>query len=259
MSDPDIHPTAIVSAKAILAEGVVVGPYAVIHDHVEIGANSAIGAHAVIYDFVRLGAENRVHAHTVIGDLPQDISFDPAMETWVEIGDTNTLREGVTIHRSTSPSRATRLGSNAYLMAYTHLGHDCNVGDGVIITINTAVGGHVEIGNNAVLGGSVAVHQFCRIGQYAMVAGFIAVRKDVLPYTMIAGDPARHYRLNSVGLRRSGIKGDRYRILEQAYRAIRSGNKSLQGIDTSAEVDHLREWLAKDSKRGLSGFLREQK
>jgi UDP-N-acetylglucosamine acyltransferase len=259
MSDPDIHATAIVSAKAKLAEGVVVGPFAVIHDHVEIGTNTRIGPHAVIHDFVRLGADNHVHAHAVIGDLPQDISFDATTETWVEIGNGNTLREGVTIHRSTAPSRVTRLGSNGYLMAYTHLGHDCNVGDNVIITINTTVGGHVEIGNNAVLGGSVAVHQFCRIGRYAMVAGFIAVRKDVLPYTMIAGDPARHYRLNSVGLRRSGIKGDRYRTLEQAYRALRSGNKTLQGVANSEEVEYIREWLAKDSKRGLSGFLREHK
>ncbi|MBT8127346.1 MAG: acyl-ACP--UDP-N-acetylglucosamine O-acyltransferase [Gammaproteobacteria bacterium] len=255
----NIHPTAIVASGATLAEGVQVGPYAVIHDHVEIGANSTIGPHAVIHDYVRLGANNRVHAHAVLGDLPQDIGFDPATETWVEIGDGNTFREGVTIHRATSPERVTRLGSNAYMMAYTHIGHDCRVGDGVIITINTAVGGHVEIGDRAVLGGSVAVHQFCRIGQYAMVAGFIAVRKDVLPYTMVAGDPARHYRLNSVGLRRAGIKGERYRQLEQAYRALRAGDKPLSGIPASDEVVHLREWLAKDSKRGLSGFLRDPK
>jgi len=144
-------------------------------------------------------------------------------------------------------------------MANTHIGHDCDVGDGVIITINTAIGGHVEIGNNALLGGSVAVHQFCRIGRNAMIAGFIAVRKDVLPFTMIAGDPARHYRLNTVGLRRSGIKGDRYRVLEQAYRAVRSGDKSLQGLEHTVEVESLREWLAQDSKRGLSGFLGNNK
>jgi UDP-N-acetylglucosamine acyltransferase len=255
MSDPDIHPSAIVSAKAKLADGVTVGPFAVIHDHVEIGADTRIGPHAVIHDYVRMGASNRIHAHAVIGDLPQDISFDSATETWVDIGDCNTLREGVTIHRATAPSASTRLGSHNYMMAYSHLGHDCNVGDGVIITINTTVGGHVEIGDKAVLGGSVAVHQFCRIGRYAMVAGFIAVRKDVLPYTMIAGDPARHYRLNTVGLRRSGVKGERYRILEQAYRALRLGDKNLRGTANTDEVAYLREWLAKDSKRGLSGFL----
>lgn len=258
MSKPSIHPTAIVSPKAILAEGIVVEPFVIIHDHVEIGANSRIGPHCVIHDYVRMGANNCVHAHAVIGDLPQDISFNPSTETWVEIGDGNTFRENVTIHRSTSSSKATRLGSNGYLMANTHLGHDCNVGDGVIITINSAIGGHVEIGNNAMIGGSVAVHQFCRVGRNAMIAGFIAVRKDVLPFSMIAGDPARHYRLNTVGLRRSGIKGDRYRVLEKAYRRVRSGDKSLQGFDNTEEVEYLRDWLSEESKRGLSGFLREK-
>jgi UDP-N-acetylglucosamine acyltransferase len=259
MSEKKIHPTAIVSPAASIADGVTVGPYAIINDHVHIGENSVIGPHAVIDNYVRMGSANRIHAHAVIGDLPQDISFDAETETWVEIGDANTLREGVTIHRSTSTALPTRLGSNNYMMAYSHLAHDTHVGDGVIITINAVIGGHVEIGDKAVIGGSVAVHQFCRIGQYAMVAGFIAVRKDVLPYTMIAGDPARHYRLNTIGLRRSGVTGDRYRSLEQAFRRVRSGDKSLDAIASTEEVDYLREWLSQDSKRGLSGFIREQK
>lgn len=259
MPEPSIHPTAIVSPNAVLAEGVTVGPFSIIHDHVEIGSNTVIGPHVVIHDYVRMGAENRVHAHAVIGDLPQDVCFDRSTETWVEIGDANTLRENVTIHRSTSTLKATRLGSNGFLMVNTHIGHDCNVGDGVILTINTAIGGHVEIGNNAVFGGSVAVHQFCRIGRNAMIAGFVAVRKDVMPFTMVAGEKAHHYRLNAVGLRRSGIKGDRYRTLEQAYRAVRSGDKSLEGIANTEEVEYLREWLSQDSRRGLSGFLSENK
>ena len=257
MAESSIHPTAVVSPQAVLADGVVVEPFAVIHDHVEIGANTVIGPHVVIHDYVRMGAGNRVHAHAVIGDLPQDISFDIATETWVEIGDANSIREGVTIHRATAPATATRLGSSCYVMANTHIGHDCNIGNGVILS-SVALGGHVEIGDKAVLGASTAIHQFCRIGQYAMVAGFLPVRKDVMPYTMVAGDPARHYRLNTVGLRRSGIKGDRYRTLEQAFRAVRSGDKSLPGLENTEEVVYLREWLSRDSKRGLSGFLREQ-
>jgi UDP-N-acetylglucosamine acyltransferase len=259
MSETKIHPTAIVSPAARIADGVEVGPYALIHDHVHIGENTVIGPHAVINDYVRLGRDNRIHAHAVIGDLPQDVSFEPATETWVEIGDANTLRECVTIHRSTSPAKPTRLGSNNYLMAYSHLGHDCSVGSGVIITISAVLGGHVEIGDKAVIGGSVAVHQFCRIGRYAMVAGFIAVRKDVLPYSMIAGEPVRHYRLNTIGLRRSGVTGQRYRILEQAFRAVRSGDKSLESVENTEEVVYLREWLSQDSRRGLSGFLSERK
>ncbi len=257
MNKPEIHPTAIVSPQAVLAEVTVVGPFAVIHDHVEIGKHTRIGPHAVIHDYVRMGAGNRVHANAVIGDLPQDVSFDPATETRVEIGDRNTLREGVTIHRATAPGASTRLGSDCYLMVNAHIAHDCTVGDAVVLTPNVAVGGHVAIDDRALIGGGVAIHQFCRIGRYAMVAGFLAIRKDVLPYTMIAGTPPRHYRLNTVGLRRAGIRGDSYRQLERAYRAVRRGDRGLADAGDTEEINHLREWLAQDSKRGLSGFLKE--
>ena len=259
MPESLIHPTAIVSPNAKLAEGVTVGPYSIIHDHVEIGANCEIGPHVVIHDYVRMGAGNRLHAHALIGDLPQDISFDSATETWVEIGDANTLREGFTIHRSTTPGNPTKMGSNGYMMAFSHIGHDCTLGDGVILTHNSGLAGHVEVGDNAVLGGNSSVHQFVRIGRKAMVGGFVGIRKDVLPFSMITGNPARHYRLNTIGLRRAGIKGDRYKTLEQAYRAVAGGNKSLDGIEETDEVLYLREWLAQKSKRGLSGFLSDKK
>jgi UDP-N-acetylglucosamine acyltransferase len=259
MPENRIHPTAIVSTGAHLAGGVEVGPYAIINDHVHIGENTVIGPHAVINSYVRMGRNNRVHAHAVIGDLPQDVAFDPATETWVEIGENNTLRENVTIHRATSPANPTTLGSYNYIMAYTHIGHDCKVGDRVILTSFVGLSGHTTVENNAVIGGSAVVHQFCRIGQFAMVAGFIAVRKDIMPYTMVAGESAKHYRLNTVGLRRSGIKGERYHNLERAFRAVRSGDKSLHGIADTEEVVYLREWLAQHSKRGLGGFLRENR
>ena len=255
MSNPEIHPTAIVSPEAKLADGVIVQPYAIIHDHVEIGANSVIGSHAVIHDFVRMGVGNKVHSHAVIGDLPQSISFDVTTETWVEIGNNNTIRESATIHRATDPATTTRLGSNGYLMANSHIGHDCQVGDNVIVAINCAIGGHVEVGNNVVFGGAVVVHQFCRIGAYAMLAGFIAIRKDVMPYTMTGGEPVRHYRLNTVGLRRAGITGARYKTMEAAYRAVKAGDRSLQSSEQTDEIDYLKNWLSADSKRGLYGFV----
>ena len=257
MTEPDIHPTAIVSPNAVLAKGAVIGPYAVIQDHVEIGAHTRVGPHVVIHDYVRIGADNRIHAHAVIGDLPQDASFDPDTETWVEIGDGNILRENVTIHRATAPSSSTRVGSNNFLMVNVHIAHDCRIGDSVILTNDVGMAGHVEIDNNVVIGGHAVIHQFCRIGRNTMIAGFVPVRKDVLPYTMIAGTPPKHYRLNTVGLRRAGIKGDRYRVLEQAYRAVRSGDRQLLELDSTAEIEHLREWLSQPSKRGLSGFLAE--
>ncbi len=258
MASPDIHPTACVSPHANLADGVIVKPFAVIEDNVEIGANCVIGPHAVIHKYVRMGSGNKIHAHAVIGDLGHDTGFDENLETWVHIGDDNTIREGVTIHRATHPETTTTLGNRAFLMAYAHIAHDCQVGDDVIFSNNICLGGHVEVGNKVVLGGAVVIHQFSRIGDFVMCAGFMAVRKDVMPYTMVAGDPARHFRLNTVGLRRSGVKGDKYKTLEKAYREIRGGNKTLDGIEETEQVLHLKAWLAADSKRGLTGFLKEK-
>ena len=254
----DIHPTAIVSPHAQLADGVVVKPYAIIEDNVVLGENCVVGPHAVIHDYVRMGSGNKIHAHAVIGDLANDTGFDQQLETWVDIGDNNVLREYFTIHRSTQPGEPTRLGSNGYLMAHTQISHDCQVGDYATFATSAIIAGHVTIGDRVTLGGNLAVHQFCRIGSYAMCAGFIAIRKDVLPFTMVGGEPVKHYRLNSIGLRRSGIKGAEYKKLEQAYRAIRSGDKSLSGIDESVQLNYLKQWLAADSKRGLTGFIKSR-
>ncbi len=253
MGQPQIHPTAIVSPAARLGAGVVVKPYAVVDDHVELGPNTVIGPHAVLHRYVRMGAENQVHAHAVIGDLPQDVSFDGS-QSWVEIADDNVIREGVTIHRATAKERPTRLGSSNFLMSYAHIGHDCQVGNGVILTNNVCLGGHVHVEDKAVVGGGVVVHQFCRIGAYTMVAGFVAVTRDVLPYSLLGREPTAHYGLNKVGLRRAGIKGDRYRALEKAYRLVKAG-ESLVDLPETPEIVHLRAWLAEKSKRGLSGFL----
>ena len=254
MNSPDIHPTAIVSPHANLADGVIVKPYAIIEDNVEIGENCIVGHHAVVHEYVRMGSGNKIHAHAVIGDLPQDIGFDQNQETWVEINDNNVIRENVTIHRSTIEP-ATRIGSGCYIMTNVHIGHDCQLGDDIIMASNTGLGGHTHVGDKVVFGAAVGVHQFVRIGSYVMCAGMIAVRKDVMPYTMVAGDPAKHYRLNTIGLRRSGVKGSSYKALEKAYRDIREGNKTLENIQQTEQVLHLQKWLMEDSKRGLTGFI----
>jgi UDP-N-acetylglucosamine acyltransferase len=255
MSRQQIHPTAIVAPEARLAEGVIIGPYAVIADQVEIGANTVIGPHVVIHRFVRLGERNHVHAHAMLGDLPQDTTFS-GLETWVEVGNDNVIREGATIHRATAPEHPTLIGSNCLLMAYAHVAHDCRVGNGATLTNNVGLGGHVEVGDRAVLGAGVLIHQFARIGCYAMVGGAVRVRKDVLPYSLVAGIPARHYRLNTIGLRRAGISGQRYRVLEAAFRALRIG-MNLDELPETPELAYLRAWLSAPSKRGLTGFLSE--
>ena len=247
-----IHPTAVVSTKAEVDADVTVGAYSVIEDHVVIKSGTHIGPHCVLHPYVKLGKNNQIHAHVVLGGLPQDLSFS-GQETWLEIGDENIIRENCTVHRSTDPAAPTRIGSKCYLMTYSHVAHDCQLADGVILTAYVGLSGHIEIGQNANLGGHVGTHQFIRIGAFSMIAGYTPVRKDVLPYSLLGGDPVRHLRLNTIGLRRAGIKGDRYKALEKAFRSLRNGEaaKDLQG---SSEVDYLREWMLAPSKRGIYGF-----
>lgn len=258
MANPKIHSTALVASGAKLGADVQIGPYAVIEDNVEIGAGSVIGPHAVIHSHTRIGARNRIHAHAVLGDMPQHLAFKPENKTFLVIGDDNIIREAVTVHRAYHAGEITRIGSNCFLMAGSHVGHDSVIGNHVIITNGVLVGGHVTIGERVVLGGNVGVHQFVRIGPYVMVGAHTMIRKDVLPYSMLAGEPARHYRLNSIGLRRNGIGGDKYKALEQAFRRLRAG-EGLDGVVETEELRFLRDWLGQPSKRGLSGFVQNQK
>jgi UDP-N-acetylglucosamine acyltransferase len=249
-----IDPTAVIHPGAVLGADVRVGPFAVIERDVHIGARTEIGPHAVICRYTRIGEAVRIHPHAVIGNVPQDISFKGG-ETWAEIGDRTVIREGVTVNRSTSPGRPTTVGAGVLLMAYVHVAHDCTVCDRVILANNTALGGHVRVGEAAVVGGDVVVHQFCRVGQLAMVAGQIAVRQDVIPFTLVAGCPVRHYRLNTVGLRRAGVTGPRYRALEHLFRALRAGEKAAAvQTEETPEVAIVKSFLSEPTRRGIYRF-----
>ena len=256
MTDATIHPTALVADGAELARDVRVGPYAVIEDRVTIGEGCVIDPHAVIHSHARIGARNRIHAHAVIADTPQDYSFS-GEPTEVEIGDDNIIREGVTIHRSTEIETPTRVGNHCFLMAYSHVAHGCQVADKVILTNNVMLAGHVQVGDGAIIGGGTAVHQFCRVGASTMVAGMAGILKDILPFSMAKGAPALHYRLNTIGLKRAGIVGARYRALEAAFRALRAGAQP-ELDDSTPELEVLGRWLAVSSKRGLAGFVRPE-
>lgn len=250
---PNIHPTAVVSPKAEIDTDVKIGPYSVIEDRVLIHSGTEVGPQCVIHSFVKLGVNNQLHAQVVLGGLPQDVSFT-GEETWVEIGDQNIIRENVTVHRSTNTNSPTRIGSKCYLMSYSHVAHDCQLGDEIVLTAYVGLSGHIEIGDKAILGGHVGTHQFIRIGTLSMVAGYTPVRKDVMPYCLLGGDPVRHYRLNTIGLRRAGIKGERYRKLEQTFRKLREG-EPVENIDGTPEIDFLRDWMSAPSKRGVYGIL----
>ncbi|MDD5273189.1 MAG: acyl-ACP--UDP-N-acetylglucosamine O-acyltransferase [Methylovulum sp.] len=249
-----IHPTAYIASDAKLGDNVTVGPFAVIESAVAIGDNCNIGAHAVVQPYVKMGAGNILHPHAVLGDLPQDTSFKAETVSWLICGDNNVFREGFTAHRASKADAETRIGSGCYFMNNSHVAHDCTVGDKTIFANNVAIGGHVQVGNNVFMGGGVVVHQFCRIGAFAIVQGTTGLNMDVIPFTLIGGRPAKHYKLNTVGLRRAGITGERYKVLAAAFRLLRH-KQSLEGLQDSEELLMLKEWLAVKSKRGLHGFI----
>lgn len=249
-----IHPSAYVAADAKLGANVSVGPFAVIEEGAIIGGHCQIGAHAVVHGRVRMGEGNILHPHAVLGGLPQDLGFKPETESWLDIGDGNVFREGFTAHRATAPGGSTKIGSGCYFMNNSHVAHDCTVGDKTIFANNVAIGGHVDVGSNVFMGGAVVVHQFCRIGSYAIVQGTTGINMDVIPFTLIGGRPAKHYRLNIVGMRRAGIVGDSYKVLSTAFRRLRN-KKSLDDLQNTEELQYLKDWLAATSKRGLHGFV----
>lgn len=249
-----IHSTAFIEPGATLGDNVTVGPFAVIETGAVLGANCQIGAHAVVHGHVKMGEGNILHPHAVLGGLPQDTSFKPETVSWLIIGDNNAFREGFTAHRASKEHAETRIGSDCYFMNNSHVAHDCNVGNKTIFANNVAIGGFVEVGNNVFMGGNVVAHQFCRIGSYAIVQGTTGLNMDVIPFMLIGGRPARHYKLNTVGLRRAGITGDRYKVLSDAFRLLRT-KQSLDELEETAELKQLKDWLAVKSKRGLHGFI----
>jgi UDP-N-acetylglucosamine acyltransferase len=249
-----IHPTAFIAPDVTLGDNIAVGPFAVIETGARLGANCQVGAHAVIHGHVKMGDGNILHPHAVLGGLPQDTGFKAETVSWLEIGDNNVFREGFTAHRATRENAATGIGSGCYFMNNSHVAHDCSIGNNTIFANNVAIGGHVEVGNNVFMGGAVVVHQFCRVGSYAIVQGTTGLNMDVIPFMLIGGRPARHYKLNTVGLRRAGITGDRYKVLSAAFRLLKN-KQSLEALEETEELQLLKAWLAVKSRRGLHGFI----
>lgn len=250
----NIHPTAIIADTATLGENVTVGPFAIIEDNVTLGDNCTIDAHAIVHAHTKMGVNNHVYPQAVIGGLPQDLSFDPSLVTTTDIGDNNSFREGVTISRGSAARGTTKIGSNCFFMNNAHVAHDCIVGDNNIFASSATLGGHVVVGSRVFFGGGAMVHQFCRIGSFAMIAGVIGIRKDVMPYTLVGGQPVKHYRLNTIGLRRAGITGDRYKALSKAFRCLKDNQPLDESIEETDEIAHLKTWLAAETDRGIYGF-----
>ena len=248
-----IHSTACIAENVALGNNVRIGPYVVIEENVTLGDNCQLGAHAVVQTYVKMGAGNILHPHVVLGGLPQDTQFNAETVSWLEIGDNNVFREGFTAHRSAREQGVTRIGSGCFFMNNSHVAHDCRVGNETIFANNVAIGGHVEVGHHVFIGGAVVAHQFCRIGSYAIVQGTTGLNMDVIPFMLIGGRPARHYKLNSIGLRRAGITGARYKVLSDAFRLLKK-KQPLDVLEETEELQQLKAWLAVKSKRGLHGF-----
>ncbi len=248
-----IHPTACIADNAQIGDNVTIGPFVVIEENVVVGNECQIGSHTVIQNHVKMGEGNIVHAHVVLGDLPQDTSFKAETVSWLEIGNYNIFREGFTAHRSATENAATQIGSGCFFMNNSHVAHDCKIGNNTIFANNVAIGGFVEIGNNVFMGGNVVAHQFCRIGSYVIVQGTTGLNMDVIPFTLIGGRPAKHYKLNTIGLRRAGITGERYKVLADAFRLLKK-KASLDELPETEDLKLLKGWLTEKSRRGIHGF-----
>ncbi len=215
-----IHATAIISADAELAGDVRVGPYAVIGPDVHIGTGSTIGAHCVVSGPTTIGENNHFYPFGSIGDDPQDKKY-AGEPTRLEIGSGNTVREYCTINRGTTQDEGfTRVGDNNWLMAYSHIAHDCQVGSDIIMANGATLGGHAHIGDFAMLSAFSAVHQFCRIGAHSFIGAYGGIGKDVPPYILTFGQPPEPRGINAEGLRRRDFSRDQIRHLKEAYRIL---------------------------------------
>ncbi len=226
-----IDKQAIIHPSAKLAEGVFIGPGSVIGADVEIGEGTWIGPYVVIQGPTTIGKNNRIFQFASIGDEPQDITYR-GEPTRLEIGDDNVIREYCMINRGTvKGGGVTRLGNRNYLMAYSHIGHDCVLGNDIIMVNYAALSGHVTIDDYATIGGYAAIHQFCHVGAYAFIARATYVTKDVLPYVMIAGHTTSACGINTVGLKRRGFSVSAIEHLRRAYKIIfRRGLTTQQAV-----------------------------
>jgi UDP-N-acetylglucosamine acyltransferase len=215
-----VHPTAVISATAILREGVTIGPYAVIGDEVVLGAGTSVGAHASIQGPAVFGEGNRIFDHSALGFEPQDLKYKGEV-TRLVVGSRNVFREFTTVQRGTaSGDGETVIGDDNYFMNYTHIGHDNRVGSRVVMANSAVLAGHVEIGNHAVIGAFNAIHQFCRVGSFAFLGAYTGCRQDVLPFCRTDGLDAKTYGLNTIGLKRNGFSEERIEALQKAYRLL---------------------------------------
>ena len=236
MSDR-VHPTAVISDKASIADDVEIGAYAVIGHDVEIGAGTRIGSHVVINGPTTIGVDNHVYQFASIGDDPQDKKY-AGEPTSLIIGDRNTIREYCTVSRGTVQDQGvTSLGDENWIMAYVHIAHDCVIGNKCIMANNATLAGHVHVDDWVIFGGFSGAHQFCKVGAHAFLGMYAGVNRDVPAYLVVSGQPAVPKGINSEGLKRRDFDTEQIRNIKNAYRIVyRQGNKLAAAIDEIAEL-----------------------
>ncbi|MDX1608640.1 MAG: acyl-ACP--UDP-N-acetylglucosamine O-acyltransferase [Halofilum sp. (in: g-proteobacteria)] len=234
-----IHEQAIVDPETDIADDVEIGPFCVIGPGVEIGQGTRIGSHVVVRGPTRIGRENRIFSFAAIGEAPQDMKYADE-PTRLELGDRNTIREYATMNRGTvGGGGVTRIGSDNLFMAYTHVAHDCIVGDRAIFSNAASLAGHVEVGDWAILGGFTSVHQFTRIGEHSFAGLGTIINRDVPPFVTVAGNHARAYGINKNGLKRRDFTAEAIRALHRAYMVLIKSRKTTP--EQRADVDELAE------------------
>ncbi|MBU1913519.1 MAG: acyl-ACP--UDP-N-acetylglucosamine O-acyltransferase [Candidatus Omnitrophica bacterium] len=252
-----IHPTAIVDKKAKLADDVEVGPYAIIGPNVEIGKGSIIGPRVTVEGYTIIGEGDRIFTGAVIGSAPQDLKYK-GQKSFLKIGKNNIIREYVTMNPGTGEGTATCIGDGNLFMAYSHVAHDCRIGNNCVIANIGTLAGHVTLEDRVVLGGLAAIHQFTRVGKMSIIGGCSKVVQDIPPFSTCDGNPARVYGLNLIGVRRAGMPQKAQRELKKAFKilfhsrlALKNGiAKVKKEIASIKEVEYLLNFL-KDSERGI--------
>ncbi len=259
-----IHKTAVIEEGAVIGKDVEIGPFSVVNKDVTIGDGTVLSSNVRVEGWTKIGKNCRIEAGAAIGGPPQDFKYK-GEKSYVSIGDNVSIREYVSIHRSSKEEGITTVGDGAMLMAYSHIAHDCKIGNGAIITNYAGLSGHVTVEDKAIISGFVGIHQFCRIGKLALVRGFSGISKDIAPFTIVWGITTVPYGLNLVGLRRSGISRSGIDALKKVYKIFfQSGlsneeaiEKIYTDVEQTEEVLHFVEFV-KSSKRGVCKREREE-
>ena len=254
-----IDQTAIIHSNADIHKNVSIGPYSVIGENVSIGSGTVIGSHVVITGPTTIGQNNKIFHFSSIGEDPQDKKFNKDQNSYLEIGDNNTIREYVSINRGTSDGGGkTIIGNNNWIMAYVHIAHDCIIGNNSTFANNTTLAGHVAIQDFVTLGGFTGVHQFCRVGSYSFSAISSVIVKDVPPYILVSGNTAKPSGLNREGLKRNGFDADTISLLKKAYKIIYRKNltlaealNELMELSVDSKSVHVMHSFISSSERGI--------